>query len=190
MKDPNGATSNDRHANFLKSLSTFSKGHAAANWSGTFGAFLESIFPKDPAGIVRSSHQYIWDLLRSEGFADDKGQLHCRLFDDELYGIEETLDRVVDYFKAAASGSDVGRRLLLLLGPPSGGKSTMAILLKRGLEEYSHTDEGAMYGLQGSPMRQTPVRFRRHHAILASIDRLRPNVGPARARDLHRTQRI
>src|SRR5688500_3877254 len=28
----------------------------------------------------------------------------------------------------------------------------MAILLKRGLEEYSHTDEGAMYGWQGAPM--------------------------------------
>ena len=55
--------------------------------------------------------------------------------------------RVVDYFKAAAAGSDVGRRLLLLLGPPSGGKSTMAILLKRGLEEYSHTDDGALYAL-------------------------------------------
>src|SRR3712207_8264452 len=59
------------------------------------------------------------------------------LFKRELFGIDEPLGRVVDYFKAAASGSDVGRRLLLLLGPPSGGKSTMAILLKRGLEEYS-----------------------------------------------------
>ena len=39
----------------------------------------------------------------------------------------------------------VGRRLLLLLGPPSGGKSTLVILLKRGLEEYSYTDEGALY---------------------------------------------
>ena len=49
--------------------------------------------------------------------------------------------------------------LLLLLGPPSGGKSTMAILLKRGLEEYSHTDEGAMYALQGSPMHESPLNL-------------------------------
>jgi serine protein kinase len=47
--------------------------------------------------------------------------------------------------------------LLLLLGPPSGGKSTLVILLKRGLEEYSHTDEGAVYGLQGSPIRENPL---------------------------------
>ena len=54
--------SNERHANFLKSLTTFSKEHRAAHWSATFGAFLESVFPKNPAGIVRSSHQYVWDM--------------------------------------------------------------------------------------------------------------------------------
>ena len=69
----------------------------------------------------------------------------CKLFEDELFGIDDAIARVVDYFKAAAAGSEVGRRLLLLLGPPSGGKSTLVILLKRGLEEYSYTDAGALY---------------------------------------------
>ncbi len=35
----------------------------------------------------------------------------------------------------------------------------MAILLKRGLEEYSHTDEGAVYALQGSPMHESPLNL-------------------------------
>ncbi len=81
------------------------------------------------------------------------------LFRPELFGIDEPLARVVDYFKAAAAGSDVGRRLLLLLGPPSGGKSTLAILLKRALEEYSHTDEGAIYAIKGSPMHESPLNL-------------------------------
>src|SRR5215471_12761438 len=81
------------------------------------------------------------------------------LFKRELFGIDEPLSRVVDYFKAAAAGSDVGRRLLLLLGPPSGGKSTLAILLKRGLEEYSRTDEGALYAIRGSPLRENPLNL-------------------------------
>src|SRR5262249_13333397 len=110
MKNLTVVPSNERHANFLKSLESFSKGHRAADWSGTFGAFLESIFPKNPPGMVRSSHQYVWDMLRSEGLADDTGQLHCRVFEDELYGIEGTIDRLVDYFKAASAGSEVGRR--------------------------------------------------------------------------------
>ncbi len=66
---------------------------------------------------------------------------------------------MIDYFKAAAAGSDVGRRLLLLLGPPSGGKSTLVILLKRGLEEYSHTEDGALYALQGSPLHESPLNL-------------------------------
>src|SRR3569833_2684689 len=59
----------------------------------------------------------------------------------------------------AAARSDVARRLLLLLGPPSGGKSTLAIMLKRGLEEYSRTDDGAMYAIKGSPMRENPLNL-------------------------------
>jgi serine protein kinase len=162
MKNFTVVPSNERHANFLKSLATFSKDHRAAHWSGTLGAFLESVFPKNPAGIVRSSHQYVWDMIRSEGMADDTGQLHCRVFEDELYGIEETLDRLVDYFKAASAGSEVGRRLLLLLGPPSGGKSSLVILLKRGLEEYSHTEAGALYAVQGCPAHESPLHLVPH----------------------------
>jgi serine protein kinase len=107
----------------------------------------------------------MWDMLRwyekrqrQPGTVDDGGRNTAReLFRRELFGIDESLDRVIEYFKAASAGSDVSRRLLLLLGPPSGGKSTLVILLKRGLEEYSHTDEGAVYGLQGSPIRENPL---------------------------------
>jgi serine protein kinase len=162
MKNSTLPQLNDRHAGFMRSLVAFSNDHRAAHWSGTFGTFLEKVFPNDPRGITRSSHQYIWDMIRTEGCADEKGQLHCRLFEDELYGVEETLDRLVDYFKAASAGSEVGRRLLLLLGPPSGGKSTLVILLKRGLEEYSHTDAGALYGIHGCPVHESPLHLVPH----------------------------
>jgi serine protein kinase len=162
MKNSTLPQLNDRHASFVRSLVAFSKDHRAAHWSGTFGTFLEKVFPNDPLGITRSSHQYIWDMIRTEGCADEKGQLHCRLFEDELYGVDETLERLVDYFKAASAGSEVGRRLLLLLGPPSGGKSTLVILLKRGMEEYSHTDAGALYGIHGCPVHQSPLHLVPH----------------------------
>src|SRR5688572_10478835 len=162
MKSSTSAGMADRHANFLKSLVTFSQDHRAAQWSGSFGAFLETVFPNDPRGATRSSHEYIWDMIRTEGCADEKGQLTCRLFQDELYGIEETLDRLVDYFKASSAGSEVGRRLLLLLGPPSGGKSSLVILLKRGLEEYSHTDAGAIYAIHGCPVHESPLHLVPH----------------------------
>jgi serine protein kinase len=152
----------ERKASLLKSLGEFSKEHRAAHWAGSFAGFLESVYPADPRGITRSSHQYIWDMMRAEGYDDAAGRWHCQLFEDELYGIGDTIERVVDYFKAASAGSEVGRRLLLLLGPPSGGKSTMVILLKRGLEEYSRTDAGALYGIHGCPVHESPLHLVPH----------------------------
>lgn len=148
--------------NLLKSLVDFTKNHRAVYWSGAFSQFLEEIFPHDPEGIVRNSHQYMWDMIRWMGTEDSKGNLHCTLFDQELFGIDEPIGRVMDYFKAAAAGSEVGRRLLLLLGPPSGGKSTLVILLKRGLEEYGFTDAGAMYAIQGCPVHESPLHLVPH----------------------------
>jgi serine protein kinase len=147
--------------NFLDSLSAYSKQHRAQRWEGTLGEFLSDILPTNPAAYARTSHEYIWDMLQwhGRGVQGTDVQRARELFKRELFGVDEPLNRVVDYFKAAAAGSDVGRRLLLLLGPPSGGKSTMAILLKRGLEEYSRTDEGALYAIKGSPLRESPLNL-------------------------------
>ncbi len=147
---------------FRNSLIEFSREHRAALWSGTFAEFLEKILPNDPKASARSSHEYAWDMIRWGGGADQEGRFHCKLFDDELFGIDDALERIVDYFKAASAGAEVGRRLLLLLGPPSGGKSTLVILLKRGMEEYSHTDAGAIYGIQGCPAHESPLHLIPH----------------------------
>src|SRR6202158_2521982 len=148
-------------ADFLDSLTTFGKEHRAQRWEGTLGDFLTLILPNRPAALVRTSHEYIWDMLLWHGrqAEGDETQKARELFKRELFGVDEPLARVVDYFKAAAAGSDVGRRLLLLLGPPSGGKSTLAILLKRGLEEYSRTEQGALCAIRGSPLRENPLNL-------------------------------
>ncbi|TMH86597.1 MAG: hypothetical protein E6H47_09720, partial [Betaproteobacteria bacterium] len=65
--------SSERRSSLIRSLSDFSKQHRAAHWTGSFANFLEAIFPADPHGIARSSHEYIWDMMRSEGFDDTKG---------------------------------------------------------------------------------------------------------------------
>src|SRR3979411_2481801 len=146
---------------FLESLTAYSRQHRAQRWEGTLGEFLTQIVPANQTALVRTSHEYIWDMLLWHGRElPGSDSIKAReLFKRELFGVDEPLGRVVDYFKAAAAGSDVGRRLLLLLGPPSGGKSTLAILLKRGLEEYSRTDEGALYAIKGSPLRESPLNL-------------------------------
>lgn len=158
ISEPRGGSNS---VDFLNSLTDFSKQHRAQRWEGSLGDFLSHILPVSPMSLVRTSHEYIWDMLLWYG-RDVEGndiQKARELFKRELFGVDEPLGRVVEYFKSAAAGSDVGRRLLLLLGPPSGGKSTLAILLKRGLEEYSRTDEGALYAIKGSPLRESPLNL-------------------------------
>src|SRR6202049_3256118 len=162
MQPETSNTDSDRRSIFIESLNAFGREHRAQHWEGTFGDFLANVLPRNPGAFTRASHQYIWDMLRWYGRActdKDETARAQELFRPELFGIDEPLARVVDYFKAAAAGSDVGRRLLLLLGPPSGGKSTMAILLKRALEEYSRTAEGAIHAIKGSPMHESPLNL-------------------------------
>lgn len=152
-----------RHSDFVRNLVAYTQQHRAAHWVGTFGEFVEKVLPSNPRAIARSSHEYIWDMIRWQG-VEPSASVDTRysLFRDELFGIGSALERVADYFRAASAGSEVGRRLLLLLGPPAGGKSSLVILLKRGLEEYSHTDEGALYGIQGCPVHESPLHLVPH----------------------------
>ena len=168
MQPESGDSGSARRNSFVDSLSAFSRQHRAQHWEGSFNDFLTKVLPGNPTALARSSHQYIWDMLRwygrnangnGNGNGEDEAARPRELFRRELFGVDEPLSRVVEYFKAAAAGSDVGRRLLLLLGPPSGGKSTIAILLKRGLEEYSRTEEGALYAIKGSPMHESPLNL-------------------------------
>ena len=155
---------NGTKSKFIESLGSYAQTHKARHWKGTFSEFLEDILPKNPDGICRNSHQYIWDMLRWKAgrSANGKRDSAISLFSSELYGVDDALERIADYFKAASAGSEVGRRLLLLLGPPSGGKSTVVILLKRGLEEYSHTDDGAIYAVEDCPVHESPLHLIPH----------------------------
>ena len=141
-----------RQGEFIQSLADFTRDHKAVHWSGTLSQFFERVLSSDPKGAARTSHQYMWDMIRWMGGEDGDGNFHCRLFDQELFGVDEAIDRVVDYFKAAAAGSEVGRRLLLLLGPPSGGQ-------RRG--EHHHR-----YAVGAQP-RQHPVEVGVHVGVVS-----------------------
>ena len=53
--------------------------------------------------------------------------------------------RLVHVLQGAAQGYGPEKRVILLHGPVGSSKSTIARLLKKGLEEYSRTPEGALY---------------------------------------------
>lgn len=125
VPDKNQDTGNQRTLTFIEDLNAFASDHKASRWSGTFAEFLNDVVPSNPRRYTRISHQYIYDVLcwyRNKRRAEDTDSAApTELFTEDLFGIDSALDRVVEYFKAASAGSDIGRRLLLLLGPPSGG---------------------------------------------------------------------
>ena len=55
------------------------------------------------------------------------------------------LNKVVNVLKAGAQRYGPEKRVLLLHGPVGSAKSTIARLLKKGIEHYSRTPEGALY---------------------------------------------
>lgn len=99
-------------------------------------------------------------MIKSSGLEERDGRKLYRFFGHEIFGLEEALERLVEeYFHPAARRLDVRKRILLLMGPVSGGKSTIVTLLKRGLEQYSRTDEGAVYAIKGCPMHEDPLHL-------------------------------
>jgi serine protein kinase len=102
------------------------------------------------------SHAKICDLILAAGLEEvaEGGRTDLpryKFFAEELFGIEESIAKIVEYFKSAAQRLEVRKRILLLMGPVGGGKSTIVTLLKRGLEEWTRTPSGAVYAIQGLP---------------------------------------
>src|SRR5690606_33026452 len=52
---------------------------------------------------------------------------------------------LVNVLKAAALGYGTEKRVILLHGPVGSAKSTICRRLKKGLEDYSHSETGAMF---------------------------------------------
>jgi serine protein kinase len=111
--------------------------------------------------IAASAHQRVFDMITAAGSVEGRhaGETSFNFFSAELFGLDVPLERVVRYFETAAQGHETRRRILLLWGPPGGAKSSVAAMLKRGLEAWSATDEGAVYALQGCPMHEEPLHL-------------------------------
>src|SRR5256885_6118217 len=74
---------------------------------------------------------------------------------DGFFGMEDTIERIVGYFKHAAQGLEERRQILYLLGPVGGGKSSLAERLKDLMEK--HPIYVLKAGEQISPVFESPL---------------------------------
>jgi len=137
----------------------------ALRWEGTFRDYFELVV-QNPK-LAQLSHARINEMIHAagvekinEGTRDEI--IRYNFFARELFGIEESIQKIVEYFKSAAQRLEVRKRILLLMGPVGGGKSTIVNMLKRGLEEWTRTDQGAVYAIKDCPMHEEPLHLIPH----------------------------
>jgi serine protein kinase len=128
------------------------------NWQGTFEEYLD-IAVKNPH-VAQLAHARVHDMIMEEGAEEARdGQPRYSFFSKQLYGLEKPIAQIVEYFSAAAARLEPRKRILLLMGPVGGGKSTIAIMLREGLERYTRTARGALYSIQDCPMHEEPLHL-------------------------------
>ncbi len=124
------------------------------HWEGSFEDYL-ALVRKDPR-VTRNAFQRVYDMVLSHGveeYIDNKKKIvRYKFFSDEanggrdaIFGLDIPLMRLMNVLKSAAQGYGTERRVILLHGPVGSSKSTIARQLKRGLEAYSKTPEGALF---------------------------------------------
>jgi serine protein kinase len=126
-------------------------------WAGTFAEYFE-LAVKTPR-VAQLSHARVYEMLMAAGAAGPSGGRSYGFFAEELFGVEAALQQLVEYFSSAARRLEVRKRILLLMGPVGGGKSTIVTLLKRGLERWTRGAEGALYAIAGCPMHEEPLHL-------------------------------
>ena len=162
---------NKPRLNLSDMLGAYRREREELKWEGTFHDYFELV-SQNPR-LAQLSHARVCNMILSSGVEKiNEGSLEeinrYKFFSEELYGIDEAIDQIVDYFKSAAQRLEVRKRILLLMGPVGGGKSTIVTMLKRGLEKWTRTPEGAVYAIKGCPMHEEPL-----HLIPAE---LRPDI--------------
>jgi serine protein kinase len=73
----------------------------------------------------------------------------------EFYGMEETIERIVGFFRHAAQGLEERKQILYLLGPVGGGKSSLSERLKALME--AHPVYVLKAGNDVSPVFESPL---------------------------------
>ncbi len=174
------------------------------HWEGSFKDYLE-LAQANPA-IARNAYQRVYDMILSHGwekyrrFKTDLVRYH--FFSDPIddgadaiFGLDFPLMELVDVFRSAAEGYGTDKRILLLHGPVGSSKSTIARLLKKGLEQYSRSDAGALYSFSwmldehagpssktveyACPMHEDPLLLVPAEARADVLEKINQNYRPA-----------
>src|SRR5437764_14427113 len=145
----------------IRKLEEYRTQEQALSWEGTFAEYFE-VVKRNPQ-VAQLAHSRIFNMIMAAGAEVGKrGETKYNFFAPEIFGLERPLQQIVEYFNSGAQRLEVRKRILLLMGPVGGGKSTIVSILKRGLEVYTRTERGAAYAIAGCPMQEEPLHLIPH----------------------------
>jgi serine protein kinase len=157
-------------------LTTYIDTHKTPNEVITFSEYLDKV--RQTPGLAALAHKRVYDMIRSYGVDVDEetGEEKYKFFERELFGIEDSVKQVMEYFKGASLGSEVGRRFLLLFGPPSSGKSNLVDMIKNSIEAWTKTEAGKIYAIDGCPMNEEPLHLLPSELRQKTMEELRVKI--------------
>ncbi len=140
--------------------------HIRKQFDGTFLDYLQ-IVDSNPE-VAMLSHQRLYELISTKGVEAVKTEENPRLrriygndiikrytfFEDDFFGIDKTIMKIVRYFHSAAMAGEEARQVLYLVGPVGAGKSSLMEALKKALESAP-----PIYSLKDCPMREEPLHL-------------------------------
>ncbi|HHM06290.1 MAG TPA: PrkA family serine protein kinase [Gammaproteobacteria bacterium] len=122
--------------------------------------YLE-ICKNDPSAYATAAERMLTAIGEPELVDTSKDPRLSRIFANKVikiypafrdfYGMEETIEQIVSFFRHAAQGLEEKKQILYLLGPPGGGKSSLAEKLKSLMEGVP------FYAIKGSPVNESPL---------------------------------
>ena len=140
--------------------------HKVKHFEGTFLEYLDILNENPEIPIL--SHQRMFRVITEPGVEVIKTDENPRLrriygndtikkykfFEDDFFGIDKTIMKIVRYFHSAAMAGEEARQVLYLVGPVGAGKSSLMESLKKALETSA-----PIYALKGCPMREEPLHL-------------------------------
>lgn len=116
---------------------------------------------KDPSAYANSAERMLMAIGKPELIDTRLNSRLSRIFANkviakypafnEFYGMENPIEQIVSYLKHAAQGLEEKKQILYLLGPPGGGKSSLADKLKELMEKIP------IYAIKDSPVHESPL---------------------------------
>jgi len=126
----------------------------------TLQEYLE-ICKRDPSAYATAAERMLTAIGEPKLLDTRQDQRLSRIFSNKVikiypafkdfYGMEETIEKIVSFFRHAAQGLEEKKQILYLLGPVGGGKSSLAEKLKSLMERQP------FYAIKDSPVNESPL---------------------------------